>query len=175
MKNISTLIFYVFLLLLYGCTDSRKQANDAENVKKETQTDTTKSNLRLPEYKHPLSYDLTIKELMDINIIDSSNIDYEPTYDVSIKDLMALKIVKELRLDTNLGVSYDIPLDDLMKIEIPVQKKPKGIQPTYEMSMQGLLEFQIEEEVNVVDRIEVTYDISLDGLMEIKIKDIDKK
>lgn len=169
------LIFCSLVAILFSCVNQTKVEEETQNDSIAGLNESVEVNNFLNN-KSNLTYDISIKELMEINIIDSTNIEYEPSYELSIKDLMEMKIVKELRLDTSLGVSYDIPLNDLMTIEIPLQKKNrKDIKPNYEMSLQGLLEWQIEEEYKVVDRVELTYDISLDGLMEIKIKGLNRK
>jgi hypothetical protein len=123
-----------------------------------------------------LTYDIPIDKLMEINVVDSYHVEYEPTYEISISDLMKMEIVKDLSIDTSLGISYDFPLSDLMKIEIPVyQKDSTKLKPTYEMSMQGLLEFTVNPEYNIEEHIEISYDLSLDGLMKIRIKNLEKK
>lgn len=117
-------------------------------------------------------YDLTIEELQSINVIpDSSAGNYSPSYEISIKDLMELEIVKELKVDNYLDVSYDIPMEELMHVELDV-RRDTGIEPTYEMSLKGLSSLEIKEDVSVIEKISLSYDISLDGIMKITIKEV---
>ncbi len=115
-------------------------------------------------------YDLSLDELIEINIIqDKSTEKLMPTYDIPIKDLIKLEIIKELHLSKNLSVSYNIPMEDLKNVEIPIRRKDENLLPTYEMSINGLLEFEIKENYQVQSVIKLSYDLSIEGLMEIDI------
>lgn len=118
-----------------------------------------------------LTYDLPLEYLMEIEIVEDTNSEsyLEPTYDLTIEDLMKLEIVKKLEVDQYIDINYNVPIEDLMKIKIPADKKDLGVEPTYEMSMEGLLELEVKEDYKIVDRIDITYDISIDGLMKISI------
>ena len=119
----------------------------------------------------PLTYDLPLEFLMEVELVgDTNSRQYlEPTYDLSIEDLMALKIVKKLEVDQYIDFDYNIPLEDLMQIRIPANKKTIGIEPSYEMSLEGLLKLDVVENYIIVDKIDITYDISIDGLMKLSI------
>ncbi len=125
------------------------------------------------QHRQKLNYDIPLEDLVEINIVkDSLNYSrLEPTYELSINDLMNLEIIKQLEVEQNIGLTYDIPLKDLMKLELTVHKNEKAVNPSYEMSMEGLMELNIIEDYYVIESVNVTYDISLDGLMKITIKD----
>lgn len=136
--------------------------------------------MMLAQESEPVTYDLTIEELAQINVVaDTSDFVLEPTYDLSIKDLMALEVVKELKVEKDLTISEDFPMEDILKIEIPVKKKrdkkEPSFQPNYEMSLQGLLEVEIKEDYKLETKITVSYDLSLEGLMNINIKRIKRE
>lgn len=119
----------------------------------------------------PLTYDLPLEYLVQIEIIDDTNssVSLEPTYELSIEDLMNLEIVKKLVVNDYIDVNYEIPLEDLMQIRIPANKKALGVEPTYEMSMEGLLELELKKDYSIIDKIDISYDISIDGLMKLSI------
>lgn len=114
-------------------------------------------------------YNLTLEELLSINVISDSAQDFDPSYEISIKDLMNLELVRELKVEHYLDVSYDIPIEDLMQVKIDIKRKA-GIDPTYEMSLEGLTTLEIKENVSVVEKIGLTYDLSLDGVMKLSLK-----
>jgi hypothetical protein len=130
-------------------------------------------NGRLPEdNSNSALYDIPIEKLLQTKIIhDTGKLDVEPTFNLSIEDLMALQIVKEIRLDTVLALSYEIPLEDLLNVEIKAYKKDGRLQvsPGYEMSLNGLMEFEIQRSSTEIKNLTLSYDISLEGLMQIKI------
>jgi len=84
---------------------------------------------------------------------------------------MQLKIVKELKVETDIDISYDIPIEELMKIELKVVKNATVYEPTYEMQLNGLMELNLVNKYSIIEKISLTYDISIDGLMKIKIVD----
>ncbi len=120
-------------------------------------------------------YDINLDELMEIKVVKDSNaFALEPTYDIPIEDLMKLEIVKEIVPSERLSVSYDIPLEDLLKLEIPVKKNNSGssVSPSYEMSLKGLLEIEIQEEYSVKTYLKLSYDISIEGLLQLDLADL---
>ncbi len=132
----------------------------------------TNINVQSPETDDDSAiYSMSLKDLMQVNIILDSNDNFEPTYDVSISDLMQLKIVKELKVETDIDISYDIPIEELMKIELKVVKNATVYEPTYEMQLNGLMELNLVNKYSIIEKISLTYDISIDGLMKIKIVD----
>lgn len=116
-----------------------------------------------------LIYSMSIKELMQVDLVPDSNNSFEPTYDISIEDLMQLKIVKELKVDSEIDVSYDIPIEELMKLELKVVKNSTLIEPSYDMHLNGLMELKLVNKYSIVEKINLTYEISIDGLMKLKI------
>lgn len=153
---------YIFVLLIvsiYSCDSNNKQ-----QTKNYETTQTSKT-----------IYDISLDELMEVNVIPDTNaFELNPTYDIPIEDLMRLEIVNEIVATERLTISYDIPLEDLLKLEIQLKKhknKP-AIAPSYDMSLNGLLEFEIKEEYAVKSHIKLSYDISMEGLLQIDLADL---
>jgi hypothetical protein len=114
-------------------------------------------------------YDLTIEELISINIIPSDNqASYNPSYEISLIDLMKLEIVKELKIDTSIELTYDVPIEDLMQIKFNI-KKNNAIEPTWDFSLVGLTSIKLKEDVSVQNKIDLSYDLSLDGVLQIAL------
>jgi hypothetical protein len=160
MKLKNLLVLFSLAFLIFGCN------------KKDNNTNNQEDTLKYLTSKVPLTYDLSLDDLADIHLIEEPlQGNYSPTYDISIEDLMTLKIVKELRIDTFLSVSYDLPIEDLMQIDIPLIAKSNSIEPTYEMTLKGLLEFELTENQNIINKIYLTYDLSIDGLLQISLEE----
>ncbi len=119
--------------------------------------------------QHNDVYNLTLEELMSVNVIPDSASNFAPDYEISIEDLMNLELVRELKIEHYLDLSYDIPLKDLMEITIDLTKN-NGIVPTYEMSLNGLTQLELKENVYVIEKIGLTYDLSLDGIMKLSLE-----
>lgn len=118
-------------------------------------------------------YELDLSELMEINVVkDSAALLLAPSYNIAIEDLMQLQIVKELDICEQLSVSYDMPIEDLMQVKLPIYKSNSSVEPTYEMSLEGVLEMEIHENYTVKEKMKLSYDISLSGLMQIDIHEL---
>ena len=164
MKYSSLLLFSFIIMLACNNKDKQGQNSAAKN-------DTLQQAATYDTSGSKGVYELGLKELMQINVVEDKNpVLLKPHYDLTIEDLMALNVVKKLDIDTMLTVSYDIPMEDLMKIEVDISRKEgENIVPSYEMSMEGLMEMQIVEHQKVKEELQVSYDISLDGLMKLDV------
>jgi len=107
---------------------------------------------------------------MELNLIpDTNSITLAPSYDIAIADLMQLQIIKAVEIDEYLNITYDMKIEDLQLIEIVLLKNKERMEPSYEMSLEGILEIEIVNEVNVKETVSLTYELSLEGLLKLQL------
>ena len=156
----------LFLIVLWGCAvDQEEQGQQQEDLHVQGENP-------IPPSPSDAIYELSLSELMAVNLVpDTFPAILLDDYDLSIQDLMALEIVNELEIDTALTVTYDIPLEDLMKIHITRahRQNQSTLNPTYEISLEGLQGFELVQRTNIKQHFKLTYDISLDGLMRVGV------
>ena len=176
MKQITgVFIIAIFSFVCVQCNDAKKSEDSGKRKKDEKLEKTVKDSAYLSDtLKKDEVCRLSLEELQEIKVFqDTTPKIIEPSYDLAIEDLMALEIVKELKLGESLRVKYDIPLEQLTNVEIPIHQRKKNgkLMPSYAISLDGLLAFEIVEESKIVEKVQVSYNISLDGLMKLKLTD----
>jgi len=116
-----------------------------------------------------LSYNLSLSELVNIQVApDTSTVELTPSYNQTLDDLVTLDIAKELVFNTEINLTYDVPLEDLVNLAGDSDSLTINNAALADISLEGLMALNVDRKPSLKDKVMLSYDAPIENLMRIQ-------